>query len=51
MSQSYVSSRRVATEQSPVKEAVTTNFADLQREDKPLRNEDIQGTYLDHKNR
>lgn len=34
-----------------MEEASTTNFADLQREDKPLRDEDIQGTYIDHKDR
>lgn len=51
MSQSYVSGRQTATQQSPVKETLTANFADIHREDRSLRDEDIQGTYLDHKDR
>ncbi|KAF8515272.1 transmembrane GTPase fzo1 [Gautieria morchelliformis] len=48
MSQAYVARRQPATQQSPAKETLTTNF---QREDKPLGDEDIQGAYLDHKDR
>jgi hypothetical protein len=52
MSQSYAAAeRQLTTKQLPIKETLTTNFADIQREDKPLRDEDIQGTYLDHKDR
>ncbi|KAF8523671.1 hypothetical protein JB92DRAFT_2883804 [Gautieria morchelliformis] len=42
---------QLATQRSPARETLATNFADLQREDKPLRDDDIQGTYLDHKDR
>ena len=53
MSQSYALApgRPLGSEQSSTKEASTTNFADLQREDKPLKDENIQGTYIDHKDR
>jgi hypothetical protein len=51
MSQSYFPSRQLATSPPPVKETSTSTFADLQREDKPLRSEDIQGAYLENKDR